>query len=88
MGTTRLGSQIETGSKEVAVSGGSVALTTVTFPIPFKSIPVVLVVPHLGDEDATITTSSITIYGFSFTVSGSNLPDDNVEFEYAAHEKT
>lgn len=88
MGRTRIGTQTEAGMREVTLASGAVGSTAVAFRQPFTSAPEVLVVHHLGDEAATITVASITDTGFSFSITGSAIPDGKANFEWFAHGKT
>lgn len=87
MGTTRSGSRILNGRTLVTLASGD-GSASVVFPCAFPSKPSVFLVPHQGDEAATLTVSASTTSGFTLNVEGSNIEDGDAYFEWVAHERT
>ena len=89
MPRTQKGSQIETGVFTATMASGVVTDTNITFRRAFPQAGEVMVVHHLGDEAAVFSvTWTASGTGFTFSCTGSGLPDGQVEFEWVAVEKT
>lgn len=74
-------------SVDVQLDGSGSGSTIVTFPLAFKTVPVLMVIPLAGSS-ATVTGAALTASGFTFTVAGeSNLLSQKPTYAYFAHEK-
>lgn len=86
MPRTANGTRFEVGTVTATVTSGA-ATVTITFTETFARAPQLLLGEHLSDSP-TYGTPAVTSTGATIAVSGSNLPDGSVIFDYVALERT
>ena len=63
--------------------GGSEAIV---YNPPFDNVPIVSLIPPLGQSAGILSAGTPTISGFTLTVTGATLTTQNIEVAFSAHE--